>query len=228
MQVNTLDRIHRGLVEKRTLLSTWLKNVPKNKQTDNLGNTNPVKVQERLAIMDEAIEKSEAGTLGLCNICHEYVDTQLLEMDYTASICLDHFSDEEKRNLEYELELAQNIHRALLSHHAWEIPGIELAAYSRPAQILGGDYFDFLRFQDGSYALVIADIAGHGVSSSLYMASLQTALRMLIPISGSPVEVIKKIHHLYSHNVYFNTFVTLFLAAFDPVSQEPDLYQRRS
>jgi sigma-B regulation protein RsbU (phosphoserine phosphatase) len=218
MQVKSLDRIRRGLVEKRDHLATWLDTVPKNKLRENLGSSDPEKVQERLAAMDEAIEESEAGTLGVCTVCHDYVNTRLLEMDYTACICLDHYSDEEKRDLEYELELAQDIHRALLTHHDWDIPGVELAAFSRPAQILGGDYFDFLRFQDGSYALVIADIAGHGVSAGLYMASLQTALRMLIPICSSPAEVITKIHHLYNHNIYFNTFVTLFLAAFDPAS----------
>lgn len=218
MQVNSFDRIRKGLVEKRDYLTTWLDTVPKNKLRENLGSSNPEKVHERLAAIDEAIKESEAGTLGVCTVCHDYVNPRLLEMDYTACVCLDHYSDEEIRDLEYELELAQDIHRALLTHHEWDIPGIELAAFSRPAQILGGDYFDFLRFQNGSYALVIADIAGHGISASLYMASLQTALRMLIPICSSPVEVITKIHHLYNHNVYFNTFVTLFLAAFDPAS----------
>ena len=216
MQVKTLDRIRKGILEKRENLSSWLDAVPKNKLQTNLGGKDPGKVNERLVAMDDAIEKSEEGTLGICVVCHDHVDTALLEMDYTACICLDHYSDEEKRSLETELELAQNIHRALLTHYEANIPGIELAAFSRPAQILGGDYFDIVRFQDGSYGLVIADVAGHGVSAGLYMASLQTALRMLIPESNSPVEVVTKIHDLYSHNVYFNTFVTLFLAAIDP------------
>jgi sigma-B regulation protein RsbU (phosphoserine phosphatase) len=217
MEVKTLDRIRKGLEHKRNLLAEWLASAPPAEQQVRLGNSDEEEVQEKLDTLDEAIEKSEDGTLGFCTVCHDTVDLRLLEVDYTACVCLDHYTDEEKRSLEYELELAQNVHRALLSHSDVNVPGMELAAISRPAQILGGDYFDILKFQNGCYALVIADIAGHGVSSSLYMASLQTALRMLIPGAISPLEVVQKIHDLYSHNIYFATFATLFIASYDPI-----------
>jgi sigma-B regulation protein RsbU (phosphoserine phosphatase) len=96
---------------------------------------------------------------------------------------------------------------------------LEVAAYSRPAQLLGGDYFDFTRFQDGNYCLAIADVAGHGVSASLHMASIQAMLRSIVPSNESPSEVVRQIHKLFVHNIHFTTFVTLFIGAFDPLSK---------
>ena len=97
-----------------------------------------------------------------------------------------------------------------------EMPGLEIAAYSRPAQLLGGDYFDFAEFKDGRYCVAIADVDGHGVSASLHMASVQATLRAIVPSSHSPSEVANQIHKLFVHNIHFTTFVTLFIGAFDP------------
>ena len=79
------------------------------------------------------------------------------------------------RRLESELELAQKVQQALMPQQVPEIPGVELAAFSRPAQIVSGDYFDFVRFKDGAHGIVLADVSGHGVSAGMLMSSLQTA-----------------------------------------------------
>ncbi len=158
------------------------------------------------------------NTLGVCVICHGYVDTQLLEMDYTAAVCLDHYSDEERRRLESELELSQVVQRALLPQRMPDIRGVELAAFSRPSEIIGGDYFDFFQFRDGTHGLVIADVSGHGVSAGMLMSSLQMAIRTMAPETDLPGEILERINRFYIHNINFTTFVTVFLARFDPVS----------
>jgi len=173
-------------------------------------------VQARLDAIDTAISKAESGTLGRCEVCHEEVEPELLEIDYSASVCLEHLSEEEVRHLESELELAQSVQKMLLPQEAPKIPGLEVAAYSRPAQIVGGDYFDFVEFETGFYGLAIADVAGHGVSASLHMASVQSLLKALAPLSRSPAEVIRQIHKLLIHNIRYTTFVTFFIGTFDP------------
>lgn len=55
-------------------------------------------------------------------------------MDYTACICLAHLSELEVRQLEQELELAVLTQRALLPQTPPELPGFELAAFTKPAQ----------------------------------------------------------------------------------------------
>ena len=143
-------------------------------------------------VIDHAIAQADDRTLGLCVVCHDYVEPELLEMDYTTCVCLDHLSAHAKRQLEDELELSQAVQRALLPQEIPAIPGLEVAAFSRPAQIVGGDYFDFVHFADGTHGLAIADVAGHGVAAGLLMASIQTALHTLVPLCDSPAEVMQR------------------------------------
>ena len=95
---------------------------------------------------------------------------------------------------------------------------MELAAFSRPSEIIGGDYFDFFQFRDGTHGLVIADVSGHGVSAGMLMSSLQTAIRTMAPDTDSPAEILERINRFYIHNINFTTFVTVFLARFDPIT----------
>ncbi|MDZ7369000.1 MAG: SpoIIE family protein phosphatase [candidate division KSB1 bacterium] len=109
-------------------------------------------------MIDTALTKAENQMLGLSEICHDYVETDRLEMDFTAWVCIDHYSPEQKRRLEAELELSHKLQKALLPQHMPEIPGLQVAAFSQPAEIVGGDYFDFFRFRDDGYGFVIANV----------------------------------------------------------------------
>ena len=215
MEALFLERLRNGLVQKQNDLTEWLQATPLGKKKVLLGPSAEQSVQARLDVIDNAISKADSKTLGKCKVCHEVVETELLEVDYTACVCIEHLSGEERRQLESELELAQEVQQTLLPQEVPNIPGLEIAAFSRPAQIVGGDYFDFVDFSDGLHGLAIADVAGHGVSASLHMASIQALLRTLVPINKSPAEVMRQIHKLFIHNIRFETFVTFFIGAFD-------------
>jgi sigma-B regulation protein RsbU (phosphoserine phosphatase) len=210
-----LERVRKGLLQKRDSLTAWLHATPSGKKEVLLGPSTEQSVQARLDGIDAAITKADSKTLGKCEICHGEVDPALLEVDYTASVCIEHLSEEERRHLESELELAQRVQKMLLPPEAPHIPGLEVAAFSRPAQFVGGDYFDFIDFNNGSHGLAIADVAGHGVAASLQMASIQALLRALVPVHTSPAQVMSQVHKLFIHNIRFDTFVTFFMGAFD-------------
>jgi sigma-B regulation protein RsbU (phosphoserine phosphatase) len=181
-----------------------------------LGPESEICVEGHLHVIDESLEKIKEGTFGICEVCHEAVDSELLQMDYTSAVCLGHFSAEELRQLESELELSQVIQRGLLPQQVPLIEGMNIAAFSRPAQIVGGDYFDFVDFKDGKHGLVMADVSGHGVSAGMFMSSLQTAFHTLVPEANSPLDVLERINRLYIHNINFATFVTIFFGKYDP------------
>jgi sigma-B regulation protein RsbU (phosphoserine phosphatase) len=215
MDQKLIERIGLSLKEKRDNLATWLVATSPPERDLRLGSSTEEAVQAHLGTLDQALEKAADQTLGRCEVCHEPVEAALLEMDYSCCVCLDHLSTDEARQLEMDLEMAGRVQQTLLPHKVPEIPGLELAAYSRPAQIVGGDYFDFFAFGDGRPGMTIADVAGHGMSASLHMASVQTLLRTLAPASSSAAEVVSEVQRLYSHNIHFTTFVTLFLVAYD-------------
>ena len=216
MKNKILDEIQIGLEEARTNITHWVETTPDEKIQVCLGPEDETCVEEHLHVIDESLEKIMEGTFGICEICHEPVDRELLQMDYTATVCLGHFTEEELRQLENELELSQVIQRGLLPQAVPSIDGLNIAAFSRPAQILGGDYFDFVDFKDGAPGFVMADVSGHGVSAGMFMSSLQTAFHTLVQDADSPVEVLERINRLYIHNIKFTTFVTIFFGKYDP------------
>jgi sigma-B regulation protein RsbU (phosphoserine phosphatase) len=219
MSANLFDEVRASVVEKRENVAEWLDSTPRTRRQLYLGPAGEEAVHAHLDVLDTTMARVADGTLGVCQVCQGRVETELVEMDYTSAVCLDDLSADEVRKLELELELAQSVQRSLMPQEVPETPGLEIAAFSRPAQIVGGDYFDFLQFQNGAYGIAIADVAGHGISASLGMASVQTLLRTLVAATDSPADVAGRMHHLLVHNVRFSTFVTLFLGAYDPMTR---------
>ena len=215
MSNNVFDRVRTSLLTQRQNLAAWLYNTPPQARQLRLGPVTEEAVQVHLQVLDTCLEKAADHTLGICEVCHDYVEPSRLEMDYTACVCIDHLAAEERRRLESDLELSQKVQQALLPQQVPDIPGMELAAFSQPARIVGGDYFDFFHFQDYTHGLVIADVVDKGMAASLLMASLQASLRILVADSDSPAQVVQRLNSLFIHNIHLTQFVTLFLARYD-------------
>lgn len=237
MQTSVINIIREGLLEKKENLEHWQVTTPESTKHIQLGFADESAVQTELELIDASLEKIEEGVFGICEVCHDPVDNELLQMDYTATVCLGHYTETELRQLESELELSQVIQRALLPQQVPSIPGYDIAAFSRPAQIVTGDYFDFLQFEDGTRGFVVADVSGHGVSAGMLMTNLQTVFHTLTPETDSPVDVLQRINRLYIHNINFTTFVTAFFGKLEPqtrmlsyanAGQNPPLLYRRS
>jgi phosphoserine phosphatase RsbU/P len=237
MQTSVINRIREGLLEKKENLEQWQVATPEPQKQRELGFADESVVDAQIQVIETSLEMMEEGVYGICEVCHDAVDDELLQMDFTATVCLGHYTEDELRQLESELELSQIVQRALLPQHVPSIPRYDIAAFSRPAQIVTGDYFDFLNFEDGSHGFVVADVSGHGVSAGMLMGSLQTVFHTLTPETDSPVDVLTRINRLYIHNISFSTFVTIFFAKLDPLTRtlsyanaghNPPLLHRRS
>jgi sigma-B regulation protein RsbU (phosphoserine phosphatase) len=215
MDITVLQYLKENIAQQRQNLVDWLSGTPASVKQLRTGSLGEQAVQDRLRTLDTALQKADEKTLGVCDVCHDYIETSRLEMDYTASVCIEHLTGKERSLLENDLELSQKVQRALLPHNAPEIRGLEVAAFSQPARIVGGDYFDFVRMKDGSHAIVIADVMGKGMPASMLMASLQASLRIIAPESTEPADVVARLNHLFNHNIRLTKFVTLFLARYD-------------
>lgn len=237
MQTKIVNDIREGLLEKRESLEHWKVATPEPQKELELADSDESMVDAQIQVIETSLEMMEEGVYGICEVCHDAVDDELLQMDFTATVCLGHYTENELRQLESELELSQVIQRAMLPQQVPSIPKYDIAAFSRPAQIVTGDYFDFLHFEDGTHGFVVADVSGHGVSAGMLMSSLQTVFHTLTPETDSPVDVLKRINRLYIHNIKVSTFVTIFFARLDPhtrilsyanAGHNPPLLHRRS
>ncbi len=211
-----LSQIRDSLLGKRDFVAGWLQHATHPERQARLGPAGERAVEDHLQVIEGVLQRIETDSFGICQVCGYPIEPEVLEMDYTTAVCLGDMSAEQAAQLEFELELAQNVQRSLLPQQPPDTPYLEVAAFSRPAQIVGGDYFDFLDFPDGLQGLAIADVAGHGISAGLHMASIQAALRSLAPLSAAPLDVAQRVHRLFIHNSQFTTFVTLFLGMYNP------------
>lgn len=216
MNSTIITHIHDRLMTQRQALANWLHNTPASERQTRLGVASDQAVSTRLEVLDHAIDKAEHDTLDICEVCQGHIEPELLEMNYSCCVCMDDLSPEEKRRLEADLELSQEMQQALLPQEPPDMPGLEIAVFSRPARIVSGDYFDFFRFKDNTYGLAIGDVVDKGLAASLLMASIQASLKILVTDNTSPAQVVERMNSLLIHNVRLTQFVTLFLGQFDP------------
>lgn len=89
----------------------------------------------------------------------------------------------ENSNLVTQLRsLARSLQEALSPPLATNRPGVEAAAWYRPAGIgdVGGDWYDVIDTPQGTHVYVIGDVVGRGIEAVAAMAELRFSLRMLL------------------------------------------------
>lgn len=137
--------------------------------------------------VDAALARMEAGTFGICEVCHESVELDRLVADPLVRFCLDHLSGQEKRALEKDLQLAAQVQRGLLPPCDLAVPGWQLCYHYEPAGVVSGDYCDIVDQGAAGLYFMVGDVSGKGVAASMLMAHLHAMFRSLIPV-GLPLQ----------------------------------------
>ncbi|HEV2386736.1 MAG TPA: PP2C family protein-serine/threonine phosphatase [Candidatus Acidoferrales bacterium] len=118
-----------------------------------------------------------------------------------------------------DLEIAREIQHRLLPERPPEIPGFEMSFRSRPANTVGGDYYDaFPRPGKPSRILVaVADVAGKSVPAALLMATFQASLEALAALPGNLTDLAQGLNRYTSaHSLDGLRFTTAFVAELEP------------
>ena len=123
-----------------------------------------------------------------------------------------------------DLEIAREIQHWLVPDSPPEVPGVEVAFVSRPANTVGGDYYDaFLRDAPSAkpnskrLLLVVADVAGKSVPAALLMATFQASLRTLAEANTSLLELVEGLNrYACAHSLGGRRFTTAFFAELEP------------
>ncbi len=122
--------------------------------------------------------------------------------------------------MQEEVKLASKIQFELLPRESPKVPGYEIAGKSIPAQVVGGDYFDFIPIDDRRIAIGLGDVSGKGLPASLLMANLQATLRGQTLGMTSAKECIARSNTLLYQSTSSEKFVTLFYGILDHGSHE--------
>jgi sigma-B regulation protein RsbU (phosphoserine phosphatase) len=134
-----------------------------------------------------------------------------------------------KERLDQELEIGAEIQRRLLPRQCPNIPGAVLAARCKPANRVGGDYYDFIptnnnqlklnnsSAEDARWALVIGDVMGKGVPAGLIMTMLRGMLRGEVLHGNSAAGILQNLNRvMYADLENSHRFVTMFYSEYNP------------
>jgi phosphoserine phosphatase RsbU/P len=122
----------------------------------------------------------------------------------------------EHHRLEQELYLAREIQQRLQPAGPPEVPGYDLLGISFPSRTVGGDYYDFIRREDGRMVIALGDVSGKGTGAALLMSSLHAAIHAQAASHRSIAETITAVNRYLAASIPSNRFVTLFYAELDP------------
>jgi sigma-B regulation protein RsbU (phosphoserine phosphatase) len=117
--------------------------------------------------------------------------------------------------MQEQVKLASKIQTDLLPQTPPLIEGYEIAGKSIPAQLVGGDYFDFIRIDERKMAVCLGDVSGKGLPASLLMANTQATLRGQTLLANSAKECIARSNTLLFRSTSDEKFVTLFYGILD-------------
>jgi sigma-B regulation protein RsbU (phosphoserine phosphatase) len=122
---------------------------------------------------------------------------------------------QQQMRVEQEWEEALRIQRRLLPQTLPTFRGCEIVAEWRPALVVGGDYFDVLKFSEESAGLCIADVCGKGLPAALLMANLQAAVRAHSAGAAPPAHLCEELNRMFCTVSGHERFITLFYGLLD-------------
>ena len=129
----------------------------------------------------------------------------------------------QRERVNREIEIAREVQERLFPQQMPRLPGATVAGHCRPAQGVGGDYYDVFDLADGRTGIAIGDVSGKGISAALLMASLRASLRgVTLDSPRDFANLMDKVNRLVFEASASNRYATFFFAAFDPATRKLD------
>jgi phosphoserine phosphatase RsbU/P len=130
----------------------------------------------------------------------------------------------DRLTLKNDLEVAREIQNAMLPAGPYQAPGIEVTGVTRPANTVGGDFYDIQPLGDGRVVIALGDVSGKGSPAALLMALLLAMFRTLIPSieedNLEAADIASRLNVQVSRHAPGNRFITLFCGIFTPLTGE--------
>jgi serine phosphatase RsbU (regulator of sigma subunit) len=150
----------------------------------------------------------------------QYDESLLLALAGHAAIALDqaelirHYV--EKKQMAAALKLAHEIQANVLPAECPSVEGFDIHGHCWPCDETGGDYYDFIKLQDGRLGITIGDVSGHGVGPALLMMEGRSLFRALASLRSDVGETVAGVNELLAEDTRGGMFITLFYAVLDP------------
>jgi serine phosphatase RsbU (regulator of sigma subunit) len=121
--------------------------------------------------------------------------------------------------MQWTLRIAREVQRKLFPAAAPSCPGFDLGGLSHPADLTGGDYFDYIPLLGEGVGVAVGDVCGHGVGPALLMAATRAYLRALALTNARVGDILCLANRALAADIDEGRFITLFLGRLDPVAR---------
>lgn len=168
-------------------------------------------------------EGNSIGVIQLDSLSNS-VSFQNEDMDILATVALQASSAIDKaklyqielrqQELGRDLELANEIQHRLLPNEAPDFVGYELFDYYRPAEQVGGDYYDYIPLGNDRLAILVGDVVGHGIAAALLMAKVSAEARFALASNQTAAQAMSQLNQAIS-KLGLDRFITIVLALLD-------------
>lgn len=141
------------------------------------------------------------------------VPDRLAKEDILFSLNLVRYAINQKLKEEkYEtiLDEASSIQRSILPHRIPQYAGYEIFGKTLPAEVVNGDFYDYIPISDKVLGLAIADASGHGLTAALVVRDVYVGLRMGMDRDFKMIRTIEKLNHILHRSRLTTKFVSLF------------------
>jgi sigma-B regulation protein RsbU (phosphoserine phosphatase) len=126
----------------------------------------------------------------------------------------------DRLTLKNDLEIARQIQQSMLPRGAFQAAGVEAFGMTRPANTVGGDFYDILPLPDGRVLLALGDVAGKGSPAALLMALLLAMMRTLVDEGLEGAALAERLNVQVAKHAPRSRFVTLFVSVLNPQTGE--------
>ena len=116
--------------------------------------------------------------------------------------------------LDQDLKLAKQVQLAFLPKRPPTVTNYHFYQYYSAANWIGGDYFDFIALDETRWAVVVADVVGHGVAAAMFMAKLSAETRFALGAYNDPAVAMMQLNNRL-FELEAERFVTMILMIID-------------
>jgi phosphoserine phosphatase RsbU/P len=166
-------------------------------------------LMDLLQQVDQALERIDNGTYGLCEVCHESIEPERLAADPLTCFCLDHLTPADQRALERDLHLARQIQAGLLPKPDFLFGDWQISYHYQPAGLVSGDYCDVVDSGGRGLYFMLGDVSGKGIAAAMLMSNLHALFRTLISAGLPLAELVTQASRAFCETTLAAHYATL-------------------
>lgn len=121
-----------------------------------------------------------------------FILNTLLFLALIFTIARESFLERERQaRIELEIKSAQEVQKILVPEETPAIPGFAISSIYRPAEEVGGDFFQVIPVGNGGALIVLGDVSGKGLKAAMTVSLIVGTLRTLAEFTQRPAQILK-------------------------------------